>query len=97
MSEQQVIDKLANDLRGCDFHNIGAGELAERLFAIGYRLIPALKVLGVGDEEIRKKACELCAVNNGSGCTTPTPDPEHWICKAWLKRASDYCQEQLRG
>lgn len=33
-------------------------------------------------------ACKLCATNNGSGCTTPQPDPNHWICKAWLTKAN---------
>jgi len=39
-------------------------------------------------DELAKRACKLCAANNGSGCTTPEPDLQHWICKAWLKKAA---------
>jgi len=39
--------------------------------------------------ELEKKACELCAKNNGSTCTTPQPDSKHWICKEWLKRVAE--------
>jgi len=40
MSKEQEINKLANDLRGCHFHERGEGLLAEELYAIGYRLPP---------------------------------------------------------
>lgn len=39
-------------------------------------------------EEVKKIACKLCAENNGSSCITPTPDPNHWICKSWLNKAN---------
>ncbi len=35
-----------------------------------------------------KMACDMCAIQNKSGCTQIySPDPNHWICKAWLARA----------
>ena len=34
------------------------------------------------------KACKMCAKHNHGGCTQQDfPDPNHWICKAWLAKA----------
>ncbi len=48
-------------------------------------------------KEVKNLACKLCAENNGSGCTTPTPDPEHWICKAWLNEAKQSFEPKPDG
>jgi hypothetical protein len=42
-----------------------------------------------------QKACELCKRQNGSGCTQEGyPDPNHWICKAWLAKAAQSSEPQ---
>lgn len=41
-------------------------------------------------ERIVELACKLCEANNGSGCTQVySPDPENWICKAWLNKTNE--------
>jgi len=46
-------------------------------------------------EQVNKEACRLCAECNHTTCTTPLPDPNHWICKAWLKKAKDSYHKSL--
>ncbi len=39
-------------------------------------------------EKLREAiTCELCKQHNKITCTTPTPDSNHWICKAFLEKA----------
>jgi len=47
----EAVDKLANDLRGLRFHQIGAGELAEHLIKLGYLPIEPVQLEVLTKEE----------------------------------------------
>jgi len=48
------VEKLANDLRGLCFHQIGAGALAEHLIKLGYRPVEPVQLEVLGYEEINR-------------------------------------------
>lgn len=50
--ENEAINKLQNDLHILHFHELGAGQLAEKLIEIGYRLVIPSKLTVLSDEEI---------------------------------------------
>lgn len=73
----------------CMDWEIGKSILANWKANVKNQILSLLKSSLISQDKVETIACKLCEYNNKTTCTTPKPDPEHWICKAWLAKAHE--------